>query len=500
MNHTETRIMSSARLIIHPAFRRGTVAPELFGSFVEHMGRCVYGGIFDPDSPNSDGDGDRTDVLELVRELGVTAVRYPGGNFVSGYRWEDGVGPVEDRPMRLDLAWKTREPNTFGLHEFMRWCRKAGVEPILALNLGTRGVDAARTLLEYANGRPGTEWADRRVEHGAAEPFAIRYWCLGNEMDGPWQTGQKTGREYGRLARETAKAMKTIDPDLRLIACGSSHERMATFGEWEREVLEETYPFVDFISLHAYYEPDPSDRWRLLEAGHSMDLFIQGVIATADSVKARLGESKPMLLAFDEWNIYDPARFAPQPDNWVESGSPIIEGAYDALDAVVVGDLITTLLRHADRVRIGALAQLVNVLAPIMTTPDGVARQSIFTPFALLSATVGGTVLAPALDTRGLPSDRFGDLPEVGAAVVLAPDERALTASLVNRNPRESVRVTLELAGLDAAAHDVFTLTPDGEAQASVRVDRTGLLTVELPPASWTMCSLVLDAGDDAQA
>ncbi|MGB4137070.1 MAG: alpha-L-arabinofuranosidase C-terminal domain-containing protein [Microbacterium sp.] len=492
--------MSSARLTIHPAFRRGTVAPELFGSFVEHMGRCVYGGIFDPDSPRSDLDGDRTDVLELIRELGVTAVRYPGGNFVSGYRWEDGVGPVADRPARLDLAWKTREPNTFGLHEFVRWCGKAGVEPIMALNLGTRGVDAARALLEYANGRPGTEWADLRVEHGAADPFGIRYWCLGNEMDGPWQTGQKTAREYGRLARETAKAMKTIDPELRLIACGSSHERMATFGEWEREVLEETYPFVDYISLHAYYEPEPGDPWRLLEAGHSMDLFIQGVIATADSVKARLGESKPMLLAFDEWNIYDPARFAPQPDNWVEAGSPIIEGTYDALDAVVVGDLITTLLRHADRVRIAALAQLVNVLAPIMTTRDGATRQSIFRPFALLAATAGGTVLELALETDSLPSERFGGLPEVAGTVVLAADGASLTVSIVNRNPRESVQVAVELADLDAVPTGVVTLTPEGERPVQVRADGTGRATLELPPASWTMCSFELNAGDDAAA
>ncbi|MDR5699729.1 alpha-N-arabinofuranosidase [Agromyces aerolatus] len=492
--------MSSARLTIHSAFRRGTVASELFGSFVEHMGRCVYGGIFDPESPKADADGDRTDVLELVRELGVTAVRYPGGNFVSGYRWEDGVGPVGDRPARLDLAWKTREPNTFGLHEFMRWCAKAGVEPIMALNLGTRGVDAARALLEYANGQPGTEWADRRIEHGAPDPFGIRYWCLGNEMDGPWQTGQKTAREYGRLARETAKAMKTIDPELRLIACGSSHERMATFGEWEREVLEETYPFVDYISLHAYYEPDPGDPWRLLEAGHSMDLFIQGVIATADSVKARLGESKPMLLAFDEWNIYDPARFAPQPDAWVDAGSPIIEGAYDALDAVVVGDLITTLLRHADRVRIAALAQLVNVLAPIMTTRDEATRQSIFRPFALLSRTVGGVVLESAISTRALPSERFGELPEVASAVVLAADRTGLTVSIVNRNPHESVQVALELADLDVEPQDVVTLTPEGEQSAALQMDRPGRVTLELPPASWTMCSFGLNVGDDAAA
>ena len=221
--------MQTAKITIDPNFRIGEVDPRLYGSFIEHLGRAVYGGIYEPEHPTADDMGFRQDVLDLVRELGVPIIRYPGGNFVSGYDWEDGVGPVEERPRRLDLAWKTVETNRVGTNEFAAWAKRAGAEPMIAVNLGTRGTDAARNLVEYCNHPGGSYWSDLRRSHGAEEPHAVGVWCLGNEMDGPWQIGHKTAAEYGRLAVETAKAMKWVDPSIELVACGSSKAAMPTF-------------------------------------------------------------------------------------------------------------------------------------------------------------------------------------------------------------------------------------------------------------------------------
>jgi alpha-N-arabinofuranosidase len=239
--------MASASLVVESSFAIGPVPSRLFGSFVEHMGRCVYTGIYEPDHPAADEQGMRTDVLDLVRELGPTVIRYPGGNFVSNHRWEDGIGPREERPTRLDLAWHSVETNQFGLHEFMDWAGKAGIEPMMAVNLGTRGLQEACDLLEYTNHPGGTAWSDRRVANGARDPFDVKLWCLGNEMDGPWQVGHKTAAEYGRLANETGKAMRLIDGDIELVACGSSNSGMPTFGAWESTVLELCYDTVDYV-------------------------------------------------------------------------------------------------------------------------------------------------------------------------------------------------------------------------------------------------------------
>src|ERR687898_1948280 len=204
--------MQTAKITIDPNFRIGEVDPRLYGSFIEHLGRAIYGGIYEPEHPTADDIGFRQDVLDLVRELDVPIIRYPGGNFVSGYDWEDGVGPVEERPRRLDLAWRTVETNQVGTNEFAAWAERAGAEVMMAINLGTRGVDAARNLVEYCNHPSGSHYSDLRRSHGVEDPHGVKVWCLGNEMDGPWQIGRKTPQEYGRLACEAAKAMKWVDP------------------------------------------------------------------------------------------------------------------------------------------------------------------------------------------------------------------------------------------------------------------------------------------------
>lgn len=491
---------------IDPAFEVGRVDPRIYGSFVEHMGRCVYGGVFAPGDPAADGDGMRGDVAALTRELGVTAVRYPGGNFVSGYRWEDGVGPREARPTRLDPAWRSIETNAFGLHEFMDWTAKTGVEPIMAVNLGTRGITEACELLEYANHPGGSELSDRRIANGAPEPFGIRMWCLGNEMDGPWQVGHKDADSYGRLAAETAKAMRQIDPGIELVACGSSGGYMPTFGSWEATVLDHTYDVVDYISLHAYYEQHGDDVDSFLASAHSMDRFIEGVIATADHVAAVKKSDKRIRLSFDEWNVWYAERFVGHTNlEWGEAPR-LIEDEYSALDAVVVGNLLMSLLRHADRVAIACLAQLVNVIGPIRTE-DGIPawRQTIFHPFALTAAAVRGTVLLVRPDSPTHRTERHGEVDLVDVVVSLE-DSGELVVLAVNRSRDEAAELDAVLPSGDwsvvehlrigGGAHDLdATNTADApdavtpQPADGSRVEE-GRLAATLSPASWNLIRL----------
>ena len=282
--------MLTAHLTVDPHFRIGAIDRRLFGGFVEHLGRHVYSGIYEPGHPTADADGFRQDVIDLVKELGVSTIRYPGGNFVSGFRWEDSVGPREQRPRRLDLAWHSTETNEVGLHEFSDWLEKVGSELMLAVNLGTRGVAEALDLLEYCNLPSGTFLSQKRIDNGREKPFDVRMWCLGNEMDGPWQLGHRSADDYGKLAAQTAKALRQLDPDVQLVVCGSSARNMPTFGEWERVVLSHTYDDVDYISCHAYYEEKDGDTASFLASGVDMDRFIEEVVATADHVKAVTGQ------------------------------------------------------------------------------------------------------------------------------------------------------------------------------------------------------------------
>ncbi|MBO4205464.1 arabinosylfuranosidase ArfA [Micromonospora echinofusca] len=496
--------MQTAQLTIDPAFRVAPVDRRLFGSFVEHMGRCVYGGVFEPGHPAADDRGLRTDVLDLTRELGVSVVRYPGGNFVSGYRWEDGIGPVGDRPRRLDLAWKTIETNAFGLDEFMTWAGQAGVEPMMAVNLGTRGVQEACDLLEYSNHPGGTQLSDLRRRHGAEQPYGVRLWCLGNELDGPWQVGHKTAAEYGRLAAETARAMKMIDPSISLVACGSSNRGMPTFAAWEATVLEHTYEHVDYISAHTYYDPSDGDQASLLASAVDMDAFINDVVATADHVAAKQRQRRRLNISFDEWNVWYQARLQADLDRrgWVEAPA-LIEDTFTAVDAVVVGDLLVTLLRHADRVGVACQAQLANVIGPIRTRTGGPAwRQSIFHPFALTARYARGTVLRTEPVSPRYETAKYGDVPVLDTVAVHDESTDELTIFAVNRGPGD-LPLDLDLRGLptlDGVAHLTLAAGDDPTAvNTEAEPDRVtprmlptptgdgGRCTVRLPAVSWNV-------------
>jgi alpha-N-arabinofuranosidase len=492
-----------AHLTIDPAFRVAPVRRRTFGTFVEHLGRCVYTGIYEPGHPTADEDGFRRDVLDLTRELGVSTVRYPGGNFVSGYRWEDGIGPVAERPRRLDLAWHSTETNEVGVDEFVRWCRKAGVEPMMALNLGTRGIAEALDLLEYCNHPSGTTLSDLRIANGAKEPHGIRMWCLGNEMDGTWQTGHKTAREYGRLAAETARAMRTMDGELELVACGSSASSMPTFGAWEATVLEETYDVVDYVSCHAYYEEKDGDLASFLACSTDMEYFIQSVVATADSVGARLKSRKKINLSFDEWNVWYLSRFqaAEPPRDWPVA-PPLLEDHYHLADAVAFGGLLITLLRNSDRVTSASLAQLVNVIAPIMTSPGGSAwRQTIFHPFAQASRLAAGDVLRVEATSPSHDTKEYGEVPLLHAVATHSGDETVIFA--VNRSTDEPLSMEIDARSLgDVRVVEATTLSgPDVYARNTAEAPDTVAprpnpdiqhdpLRVLLPPVSWNVIRL----------
>ncbi len=485
-----------AQLTLDPAFAVAPVDPRLFGSFVEHMGRCVYTGIFEPGHPRADADGLRTDVLEMVRELGVTTVRYPGGNFVSNYRWEDGVGPVGDRPRRLDLAWRSIETNAFGLNEFMRWAGLAGVEPMMAVNLGTRGVEAAAELVEYCNIAGGTAASDLRRKHGVAQPYDIKLWCLGNEMDGPWQIGNLTALEYGRIASRAGHAMRRVDPSIELVACGSSHADMPTFAAWEATVLEAAYDQVDYMSLHTYYDPDKYDDASFRASAVDLDSFVDNVIATADHVRARLRRSKRIKLALDEWNVWYQSRFTEPENRGIEDVAPaLIEDDYTVTDAMVVGNLLISMLRHADRLTIGCQAQLVNIIAPIRTAAGGAAwRQTIFHPFAHTARLAKGTVLHAAVTSPLMPTGRFGDVPAVDAVATHDEETGALSVFVVNRG-LEPITLEMNLRAFPhlgpgthlSLAEDDRNLinTMDAPERVVLHHHAGGGTTVSLPPVSW---------------
>lgn len=440
-----------ARVTLEKEFCIGRIDDRIYGSFVEHLGRCVYNGLYEPGHKDADKDGFRKDVIELVNDLRIPIIRYPGGNFVSGYRWEDGIGPVSGRPKRLDLAWRTLENNAIGVNEFSKWCKKVGAEMMLAVNLGTRGIEAALDLLEYCNHPSGTYLSDLRVTHGAKDPHGVKVWCLGNEMDGPWQTGHKTSIEYGRLAAETGRAMKVLDPGIELVSCGSSNTKMDTFASWEAETLYETYDVADYISLHQYSNNNDDDTPNFLAFSLETDYFIKTVISICDYVKAKKRGKKNINLSFDEWNVWF---HSIKNDNDVMKNRPwqtapaLLEDIYTFEDALVVGCTLITFLKHADRLKMACMAQLINVIAPIMTeVGGGCCRQTIFYPFMHASLYGRGTALLPVVASPKYDCKDFTDVPYLETVGVYNEEQQTVTIFAVNRDIQNGMIITCDLKG-----------------------------------------------------
>lgn len=438
-------------VLVNAAFKKGEISPYLYGSFVEHMGRVVYSGIYEPDSPYADEDGFRKDVLDKTREMGVTCVRYPGGNFVSTYNWMDGVGPRETRPAKRELAWKSIETNEVGTDEFMQWAVKAGITPVFAVNLGTRGIENAVSHLEYCNLPAGTQYSNMRAANGHVEPYQVPIWCIGNEMDGTWQMGHKTAEEYARLATQTAHAMKALDANIKTVVCGSSSTSMATYTDWERTVLEEGFDYVDYIALHQYYGGQEMGTARFLAQSLDLEEYIHTVAGICDAVRHRRHSRKTIQISIDEWGVWEIPGDEVADDvnsrDW-EIAPAFSEQIYTQEDALLFASMLMAMVRNADRVKIACQSLLTNISAAIMTERGGDSWvQPIYYPFSYMSRYARGEVLESKVDGDSYDVDGLA-VPEVDTLVVANAERQEVVAFYVNRTDRQQ-EISMELQGYD---------------------------------------------------
>jgi len=487
---------------------------RLYSSFIEHMGRAIYTGIYEPEHSTADEQGFRRDVLELIKPLNVPYIRYPGGNFVSGYRWEDGVGPKDKRPVRRDLAWFALETNQIGTNEFVDFCKKASTSPMLAVNLGTRGPQDAANLLEYCNVPSGTYYSDLRRSHGYESPHNIKLWCLGNEMDGPWQICGKTADEYGRIACETAKMMKWLDPNIELVVCGSSFKAMPTYGIWERTVLRHCYEHVDYLSLHQYYQDMDDDIPTFLARSEEMDDFIKEVASICEEIRLEKKSDKQIYLSFDEWNVWyhfqkKQKETGQEPEKWI-TPRPVEEEEFDFADALLVGSMLNTLIKNCNVVKIACLAQLVNVIAPIMTIPGGKSYvHTIYYPFYYASKYGRGTALSIDMNVPHYSCSIKEQVPYLDCSAILSKDNSELTLFIVNKNLTENITTAFSLkesynSNITILEHIELTAnslraTNTAESSAVTPVNVTTYASVNdnevaltLKAASWNMLRIKL--------
>jgi alpha-N-arabinofuranosidase len=501
---TAARIYIDSRRTIAP------IDPNLFGSFLEHLGRAIYEGIYDPGSKLSDSNGFRKDVMDEIKHLHVPIIRYPGGNFVSGYNWLDGVGPKKDRPVVLDRAWNSLNSNQFGTNEFLAWCKEVGTDPLMGLNLGTGTPEQAADLVEYCNVEKGTRWSDLRRKHGVADPYRIARWCLGNEMDGPWQIGHMSAMEYGLKAADAARQMRYVDPSLKLVACGSSGPLMPSYLEWDRQVLEQCYDYVDGLSLHRYFdnaETTGGDTAHYLALNLTMDRQIAETVAVCDLVRGHKRSPKKLWLSFDEWNVWYRERRGDAVNGQRTEAPHLLEEIYNFEDALLVGGLLNTLIRNCDRVKIACLAQLINVIAPIMTNADGLFRQTIYYPYSWALQFARGAALNVLVESSSYEVKGTDQVPHLDATATHNAADGSVALFILNRDLQKShdVEVVWEdqaptriltasaLTGDDLKAVNSFQspqkVVPQPFAKPTTANNRTKF---ELPPHSYTMLQWTL--------
>jgi alpha-N-arabinofuranosidase len=515
--------VTTTRVVIDTDRQIAPVSHELFGSFLEQLGRAIYEGVYEPGSKFADANGFRTDVANDVRELGVPIVRWPGGNFVSGYHWLDGVGPKDKRPTVLDRAWDTLETNQFGTNEFITWARMVGTEPLLGLNFGTGSAEDAAALVEYCNIAGGTKWSDLRRAHGYSEPHSVKFWCVGNEMDGPWQIGHMPAQQYGIKAVDAARQMRAIDPSIKLIACGSSGPFMPTYIDWDRTVLEECYDEVDGISLHHYWgntEETNHDSQTYMAMNLAMDRQIREIAAVCDTVRAQKRSGKQLWLSFDEWNVWYRARGGDFADGHGKPHPHLLEEPYNLEDALLIGGLANSLIRHSDRVKVACLAQLVNVIAPITTNEDGILRHTIYYPYAWALKYARGRALSiepegpgyevaalgRPIESIGLPVPGFGEVAWVDIAATIDAGNKTAALFLFNRNldkaqdvevmwrdvTPSAVNAFITITGPDLKAANTFA-EPKRVMPQTLENPKVGQrMSLQLPARSYSVLSLAL--------
>ena len=483
----------------------GEIDRRIFGGFLEHLGRAVYGGVYERASPLSDDDGFRTDVSDALRKLGMPNVRYPGGNFVSNYDWRDGVGPSEERPARPDYAWRSIEPNTFGVDEFISWCRSLDTEPYMAVNLGTLGPRDAADLVEYCNLVGDTLWSDARRRNGNPEPHGVKLWCLGNEMDGSWQAGHSPASEYAMKAQQTARLIRAIDPSIELVACGSTGRMMDTYLEWDRTVLDYCWDDVEYISAHRYSRNVEEDSAWFLAEGVEIDRILDdyaGLLAYMRGVKK---SDRHVYVAFDEWNVW--YKNTERDGGWTV-GPHLLEEVYNLEDSLVCAQYLSSFLRHADVVKIACIAQIVNVIAPMLTRPDGVLLQSTYYPLQLFSQHARGVSLRPIIDGPTYSAGTRGEVPVLDVSAAYDAGGSAVSVFIVNRDASRDAEVQVSFGGHSAGPDvDAVVLTGDdpkahntwerpdtiGPKPANAVIDDGGSVNVVVPSLGLTVVRVQLD-------
>jgi alpha-N-arabinofuranosidase len=490
---------ATAHVYLDPNRTIAPISPLLFGGFAEHMGRCVYEGMYDPASPLSDKRGFRLDVIEALRDQGYTTVRYPGGNFLSGYNWLDGVGPKAQRPRRRELAWQSTETNEFGTNEFIEWCRAVDTAPMLGVNMGTGSIQSAADLVEYCNAPRGTYYADLRASHGYAEPHNVRYWCVGNEMDGPWQIGHLDAPAYGAKALEAAKLMKWIDPTIETVLCGSSNDRMPTYPEWDRVALEYAWEKVDYLSIHYYAGNKENDTASYLALALPFEKYVDTLEGTLRYVKALRRSNHDVYLSWDEWQVWykgDPVEGA-----WTERPH-LAEEIYNLEDALVVAQWLNVFLRKSAVLKIACVAQIVNVISWLQTRKDGLLKQPSYYVFKLVSNLARGNALDVHVKASVVETRQFGGVPALDVSASHDPESGKGALFLVNRTVDQTV--TTELVwqtGAPAAFGEAWQLAGDDAKQANSWESPNALVakrisapkldggkaTLQLPPMSFTV-------------
>ncbi|MCY3779383.1 MAG: alpha-N-arabinofuranosidase [Chloroflexi bacterium] len=496
---------SMARVYIDTKRVVSEISPLLFSGFAEHMGRCIYDGIYDPASKHADKNGLRKDVLAALRELNYRSMRYPGGNFVSGYRWEDGIGPKEQRPRRRELAWQSIETNQFGTDEFLQFCREIKSEPMLAVNMGTGSIQDAANLVEYCNAPSGTRYGDMRAANGHREPYGVKYWCLGNEMDGPWQIGHLDAVEYAKKAREAAKLMRLHDSAIELVLCGSSSSKMPTYPEWDRIGLEHCWELVNYHSMHYYADNLDGDTPSYLALNAVLEDYIDTMSGLLRYVKAKARSKHDVYLSWDEWNVWYKAReHSDMRGDWTEAPH-LIEEVYNLEDALVIAQWLNLFLRKADVLKIACIAQIVNVIAPILTRRDDMLKQAIYYPLLLFSQLARSDSLDVLVESPRYETKQYGDMPllDVSAAFDASANNNAVF--IVNRSLTDSVPVEIrwqdakpklftsaqQLAGDDPKAANSWE-NPNQLRTQAIQAPRIidGAAQLSLPPLSFTALSV----------
>ncbi len=467
-----------ARIKIDADRRVGDIDPKIYGNFAEHLGRCIEGGLFEEGSALSDKNGYRRDVMKAVKDLDVTLLRWPGGNFSSNYNWKDGIGPRDQRPARLEMAWGTVESNRFGTHEFLDYTEALGIEPYVCTNLGTGSWTDAQQWVEYCNVADGTAMTKLRRQNGREKPWGVKYWGLGNEMDGPWQMGHRTAEDYGKFALEAAKLMKWTDPNVKLIAAGSSN-----FGAgidwvgWNREVLAYLKDHIEYLSLHTYVGNAANDYYDFVAVSNQLDDRIK---TAAGTIRAALGGArpqKPIYIAFDEYNVWYRAR------GNKERGRKILEEHYNLEDALVIATMLNTFVNNADTVKMANMAQIVNVIAPIFTNEKGLFLQTIFHPLQLFSKNTRGVALETFLDCPTYNSKHFGKAAYLDVSTSL--NNGAVTLNVVNRHLDQDVEAEIEIQdGAFQGRFDVALVTgPDIKAENDFGKNPVQTVTSTIAPA-----------------